>query len=76
MVVNAVDRNGEPVPDFAGVHYGATEKEWEEAADESRFVELIDGRLILHSPAELGYPRAFGCLHRLIGDYVEESNLG
>lgn len=57
-------------------YYGCTPEDWEGASDEKRFVEFIDGRLIVHSPAGLRHQQLFGFLHRLMGDYVESRKLG
>ncbi len=57
-------------------YYGCTPQDWEEASDEKRFVEFIDGRLIVHSPAGLTHQRLFDFLYRLLGDYVEQRGLG
>lgn len=76
MAVSMVDRNGEPALDSVAVRYGATEKDREEAADESRFVELIDGRLVVHSSAGWEHRRLLGFLHHLIRDFVEQRDLG
>ncbi len=38
--------------------------------------ELIDGVMIVHSPASNRHERLFGFLFRLIGDYVDDRRLG
>lgn len=57
-------------------YYGSTPQDWEESSDEKRFVEFIDGRLIVHSPAGLTHQRLFDFLYRLLGDFVELRSLG
>lgn len=76
MVVQTVNELGEIQNEFLAVRYGATPQDWEAAADEKRFVELIDGRLIMHSPAGLTHQRLFGLLHLLVATYVERRHLG
>ncbi|TWT45839.1 hypothetical protein RAS1_22740 [Phycisphaerae bacterium RAS1] len=57
-------------------YYGCAPADWEEASSERRFVELIDGRILVHSPAGLGHQRLFDFCYRLLGGYVEAKNLG
>jgi Uma2 family endonuclease len=57
-------------------YYGCTPADWEEASNEKRFIEFIDGRLIVHSPAGLRHQQLFGFLYRLVGDFVEQRKLG
>ncbi|MCG3130769.1 MAG: hypothetical protein FLDDKLPJ_01541 [Phycisphaerae bacterium] len=76
MVVKTVNSAGELEDRFFAVRYGATPQDWEEAADETHFVELIDGRLIMHSLAGLGHQRTFGFLHHLLRSFVEARKLG
>ncbi|GIK17471.1 MAG: hypothetical protein BroJett003_24350 [Planctomycetota bacterium] len=76
MVVKTVNSAGELENEYLAVRYGATPQDWEEAADETHFVELIDGRLIMHSPAGLAHQRTFGFLHHLLRSFVEQRKLG
>lgn len=57
-------------------YYGCTPQDWEQAADDKRFVEFIDGRLIVHSPVSLQHARLFGFLHDLLRAYVRRRRLG
>lgn len=57
-------------------YYGCTPEDWEEVSDEKRFVEYIDGRMIVHSPAGLQHQKLFGFMHRLMGNFVEARDLG
>jgi Uma2 family endonuclease len=61
---------------FLAVRFGATARDWEELADDSHFVELVDGMLIVHSPAGRLHARQFGFLHPLLSMYVAARNLG
>ena len=57
-------------------YYGCTPEDWEEASSDNRFIEYVDGRLIVHSPAGLRHQQLFGFLYRLLGDFVEQRKLG
>lgn len=57
-------------------YYGCTPGDWEAAAGPRNFVEYIDGKVIVHSPAGLEHQRLFDFLYRLLGDYVELRGLG
>ncbi|MFO0837058.1 MAG: Uma2 family endonuclease [Phycisphaerae bacterium] len=57
-------------------YYGCRPADWEETADEKRFVEFIDGRLIVHAPAGLTHQDLFDFAYRLLGNHVEARKLG
>ncbi|NOT02433.1 MAG: Uma2 family endonuclease [Phycisphaerales bacterium] len=76
MAVDTIDPRERLREGFLAVRYGATPTDWEETAGESHFVELIDGRLIVHSPAGLRHQRIFGFLHQLVAGHVERNGLG
>lgn len=76
MAEVTANATGEDLDQFMAVRYGATEQDWEEAADHKRFVELIDGRLIMHSAAGLPHQRLFGFLHVFLATHVERQGLG
>ncbi len=61
---------------FMSMHYGATLEDWEQAADDTRFVELIDDRLMLHSRVSEDHARAFRVLSTVLATYVECHDLG
>jgi Uma2 family endonuclease len=58
------------------VYYGRTPQDWEESSSEKRFIEFIDGRLLVHLPAGLTHQRLFGFLHHLLAAYVEHHGAG
>lgn len=62
--------------EYLHVRYGATPQDWEETADESRFVELIDGRLILHSPISTRHADIQAFLQAYLYQYVRRRKLG
>lgn len=57
-------------------YYGCTPEDWEEASDERRFIEYVDGRLIVHSPVGLVHQLRFDFVYRLLAGYVERARLG
>jgi Uma2 family endonuclease len=57
-------------------YYGCTPADWEEASSDHRFVEYIDGRLIVHSPVSLRHARLFGFLHELLQRFVRGQQPG
>ncbi len=71
--LHSADATDDP---FLSVRYGATVADWEETAGPRRFVELIDGRLIMHSPAGLDHQIKFGFLHHLLYSFVESRDMG
>jgi Uma2 family endonuclease len=56
--------------------YGVTEEEFDELADEDTKAELIDGVMIVHSPASLRHDNRAGFLRTLMRCYAEENGLG
>lgn len=58
------------------VYYGREPGDWEEAADDRHFVEFVDGRLLVHSPANLPHQEIFDFVYRLLGNHVERADLG
>lgn len=75
-MLRAIEKDGTVRDEYLIVRYGATLRDWEEAADETRFVELLDGQLIMHSPISLTHARIFGFFHVLLAQYVESRKLG
>ena len=57
-------------------YYDCTPQDWEEVSDDRHFVEFIDGRLLVHSPAGLRHQFVFGFVFRLFSGYVESRDLG
>ena len=57
-------------------YYGTTPDDWAEMAKPGRFVEFIDGKLIVHSRAGLLHQREFDFLYRLLGGFVEQTESG
>src|SRR5262249_37732889 len=55
--------------------YGATVADYEHAATEDTRLELMDGVLVMHFPANVHHERFFGFLYRLLSDYAEARNL-
>lgn len=56
--------------------YDVTEEEYERITTEDTKYELIDGVLIMHSPASIEHEDLFGFLHFLLTGYVQERRLG
>lgn len=76
MVVKTYEIDSVVNQDFLHVRYGATPKDWEEMADKTRFVELIEGRLIVHSPVATGHQEIVGFLHFLLRYHLALKQLG
>lgn len=78
MVVRISDIPGKlHIPEeFLAVRFGATAADREDAAGESEFVELIDGKLILHSPVSLRHSEVFGFAHWILKGFVDARRLG
>jgi Uma2 family endonuclease len=53
-----------------------TKKLFDELVDEDTKAELLDGEMIVHSPASPRHNRGAGFIRDLMGLYAEESNLG
>ena len=53
-----------------------TEKQFDELVDEDIKAELLDGVMIVHSPASPRHNRSGGFLRKLMGTYAEELKLG
>jgi Uma2 family endonuclease len=56
--------------------YGVTEKVFDELVDEDTKAELLDGVMIVHSPASPPHNRIGRFLRKLMGLYVEDKGLG
>ncbi len=56
--------------------YGVTEEKFDQLTDEDTKAELLDGVMIVHSPASLKHNRIAGFMRRLMGDFAEEKALG
>jgi Uma2 family endonuclease len=56
--------------------YGATVAEYERAANEDARIELIDGVMLMHSPANVKHERVFWFLGALLKAYVETRRVG
>lgn len=56
--------------------YGATVQDYLRAADEDTRLELIDGVMVMHSPANVGHEDVFAFLLWLIRGYVVPRKLG
>lgn len=56
--------------------YGATLAEYERLANEDTRIELLDGVLIVHSPANWRHEKLFWFLGRLVSGFVESHDLG
>ncbi len=62
--------------DYTLMKYGVSEEEFWELSKEDTNFELIDGVLIIHSPASTEHEEIFNYLTRILGFYLEEQNLG
>lgn len=62
--------------DYTILRYDITEDEFWELSDEDSNYELIDGVLVIHSPASTEHEQIFSYLNRFLGFYVEEKGLG
>jgi Uma2 family endonuclease len=56
--------------------YDVTEEKFDELVDEDMKAELIDGVMIVHSPASPRHNRIAGFLRGLMGSYAEETGQG
>lgn len=56
--------------------YDVTEEMFDEMVDEDNKAELIDGVMIVHSPASLLHDKVAGFLRSLMGSFAEERDLG
>src|SRR5262245_5592453 len=56
--------------------YGVTEEMFHELVDEDTKAELIDGVMIVHSPAAREHDKANGLLRGLMDFYADEKGLG
>ncbi len=61
---------------YSLVFYEVSEEMFDELVDEDTKAELIDGVMIVHSPASLRHDDVANFLRRLMSDYVEEKELG
>jgi Uma2 family endonuclease len=62
--------------EFLFKRYGATVEEYERAADEDTRLELLDGVLIMHSPANVRHERQFGFLLTLLDGFAVRTGTG
>jgi len=63
-------------PPFLLRKYGATEDDYEELADEDLRCELLDGVLIVHSPASLQHEARITFLTTLLNTFAGQRSLG
>jgi Uma2 family endonuclease len=56
--------------------YGVSEKAFDAVTDEDTRAELIDGVMVVHSPASLDHDNVSGFLRSLMRIYAAEKNLG
>jgi len=56
--------------------YGVTEEEFDQLVDEDTRAELLDGVMIVHSPASISHDNLSGFLRALMRCYTEERKLG
>jgi Uma2 family endonuclease len=56
--------------------FGVTDEMFDEMTDEDTKAELLDGVMIVHSPASMRHGRVGHFLRALLGDYAEEKDLG
>lgn len=63
-------------PPYLVWKYGVTEEEFDRLTDEDTKADLLDGMLIIHSPASLRHERIFMFLSFLINGSVESKRLG
>ena len=56
--------------------YGISEEEYDRLTTEDTKYELVDGVLIMHSPASIPHERLFGFLYFLMQGFVQERGLG
>src|SRR5436305_10804370 len=77
MVVRAIDEHGQVAFDRAmTVWYDATPEDWDEASDKTRFVEYVDGMLIMHSPVSEQHADLFDFLYPIVSFFVRRRQLG
>lgn len=62
--------------EFLFKRYGATVEDYDRAADEDTRLELHDGVLIMHSPANVRHESVFGFLLTLLGGFVSARGTG
>ena len=62
--------------DYTILRYNITEDEFWKLSDEDTNYELIDGVLVIHSPASTEHEQIFSYLNRVLGFYVEEKEIG
>lgn len=61
---------------YSLVFYEVSEEMFDELVDEDTKAELIDGVMVVHSPASMRHDNVAGFLRSLMRDYAEEKNLG
>jgi Uma2 family endonuclease len=62
--------------EFLFKRFGASAADYERAADEDTRLDLLDGVLIMHSPASVRHEDIFGFLLELCRGYVRTTNCG
>jgi Uma2 family endonuclease len=62
--------------EFLFKRYGATLEDYNRAADEDTRLELLDGVLIMHSPANVRHERQFGFLLALLDGFAIRTGSG
>lgn len=62
--------------EFLVFRFGATLADYEAIATEDTRLELIDGVLVMHSPANVGHERLFHFLSKLLGLWVGRHDMG
>ena len=63
-------------PPYLVRKYGVSEEEFDRFTDEDIKADLLDGVLIIHSPASIRHEDLFGFLYFLIRGYAEHRELG
>ena len=63
-------------PPFSAIKPCVSLKKFFEIADEDTKIELINGDLIMHSPASFKHEDVFAFLFRVMGTFVSHHNLG
>lgn len=62
--------------EYLFMRYGATTADYERAADEHTRLELLDGVMIMHSPANVRHERIFWFLGAMLQGFVVPRDLG
>jgi len=62
--------------EYLFMRYGASLRDYERAADEDTRLDMIDGVLILHGPANVRHEGLFGFLGSLLHGFVGATDMG